>query len=251
MNHDDEQTTPANEPRSPVHRPTTSLDDVVLSESLRRRVDELVAAARGRRAVLERWKLGDHLSYGKNVAALVIGPSGTGKTMCAEAVADALDRPLLVHSLAGLTDRWKGPLQQAFDDARSHDAVLLLDDAGEVLGAEDGTLRDAVFSQMERYEGVVLVASREPPPAKSPVSSLFTYEIHLPFPDELTRAEIWQAYLPDTVPTEGFIDFESLGATYKLSGREIKQAAFKAVFRAAEEGGAVTMALLRKAAGRV
>jgi SpoVK/Ycf46/Vps4 family AAA+-type ATPase len=246
-----EQITPANEENSPVERAQTTMDDVVLSESLRRRFDELVEAARGRRTVLERWKLGEHLSYGKNVAALLVGPAGTGKTMCAEAVAHRLNRPLLVHTLSGLTEHWQGPLQQAFEDARSHNAVLLLDDAGEVLASDDGELRAAIFSRMERYEGVVLVASRQAPPAESAVSGLFTYEIQLPFPDELTRAEIWRAYLPDTVPTEGFIDHDSLGATYKLSGREIKQAAFKATFRAAEEGGAVTMELLRKAAGRV
>lgn len=249
-----DQITPANEQDSPVMRPETTLEDVVLSANARGRVDELVAAARGRRTVLERWRLGEHLSYGKSVSGLFVGPSGTGKTMCAEAVAYELSRPLLVHSLAGRGEHGSGRLEQAIADARSHNAVLLLDDAGLLMRAEDARARqrrEAVFARMERYDGVVLVASREAPEAKSPLSGLFTYEVELPFPDETTRAEIWQQYLPESVPTEGYIDFDSLGATYKLSGREIKQAAFKAAFRAAEGEGAVTMELLRKAAGRV
>jgi SpoVK/Ycf46/Vps4 family AAA+-type ATPase len=246
-----DQLTPANEQDSPVMRPRTTLDDVVMSESLRARFDELITAARERRTVLERWQLGDHLSYGKNVAALLLGPSGTGKTMCAEAVANRLNRPLLVHSVAGRGEHWRAGLEQAFADARSHNAVLLLDDAAELLGSEDSDVRNAVLARMERYEGVVLVASRRAPEAKSDVNGLFTYEIELPFPDEATRAEIWRAYLPDSVPTDDYLDFDSLGSTYELSGREIKQAAFEAAFRAANGEGAVTMELLRKAAGSV
>jgi hypothetical protein len=50
------------------------------------------------------------------------------------------------------------------------------------------------------------------------------------------------------IPVEGEIDFERLGRRFRLSGGFIKNAVFKAAFRAARAGGAVSQEILEEAA---
>lgn len=61
--------------------PRARRSDLVLDRAAGDQLDELIAAARSRRTVLERWGLGAHLSYGKGIAALLHGEPGTGKTL--------------------------------------------------------------------------------------------------------------------------------------------------------------------------
>ena len=165
-----------------------------------------------------------------------------------------LNRPLLVESLAGVRTGWQSRVEQAFRDARNHNAVLLFDDADAWMAGDDPETTDmarGLLSRVERFEGVVILASRVSPSPESSFGESFAYRIALPFPDAAARADIWSRLIPDTVPTEGFLDFESLGDTYALSGREIRQAVFRVVLQASSQDGAVTMKMLRAAASKV
>ena len=96
---------PTNDDDSPLIVPQVRLQDVVLPEVIREHVCEITLAARSRRMVLERWKVGDHLTYGKGVSALFHGPPGTGKTLCAQAIAGELNRPLYAASIPSLVSQ--------------------------------------------------------------------------------------------------------------------------------------------------
>jgi SpoVK/Ycf46/Vps4 family AAA+-type ATPase len=109
-------------------QPKVRLADVILPKKLTGRVEELITAARNRRTVLERWGIGSHLSYGRGISALFYGEPGTGKTLCAEAVAAELNRPLLRASVPSLVSMYVGQternLARLFQEAKAHGAVL-------------------------------------------------------------------------------------------------------------------------------
>ena len=71
---------------APVYR----WSDIVLPEDSIEQLHELCSRVRFRHAVLERGGFGRKLSSGKGITALFAGPSGAGKTMAAEVVANEL-----------------------------------------------------------------------------------------------------------------------------------------------------------------
>ena len=239
--------------------PKVRLSQVILPDGLKARVEELVDAARHRRTVLERWGIGAHLSAGKGVAALLSGPPGTGKTLCAEAIAAELNRPLLVAQLPTLLSKWIGGTERnlavLFRDARAESAVLLLDEADALLTDRDALLHkhdvsvvNVLLQLIERHEGVVLLASNRPSKLDKALARRLGWHLPFPEPDAWLRAQIWQSLLPDTVPVHGRLDFDRLGRKFPIVGGHIKNAVFRAAFRAARQGGEVTQAILEEAA---
>jgi SpoVK/Ycf46/Vps4 family AAA+-type ATPase len=236
------------------------LDHVVLRPQLRAQVEELIAAARTRRTVLERWGIGRHLGHGKGVSALFFGDPGTGKTLCAEAIAGELGRPLLLASLPALLSRWVGQteanLAQLFERARRQDAVLFLDEADSLLmergrgraSRHDDAAVNVLLQLLERHEGLTLLATNLPDRLDRALSRRLTYRLHFPAPGARERADIWRRLLPETAPVEGRLDLALLGRAFELSGGQIKNAAFKAAFRAASAGRKLTQAELERAA---
>lgn len=254
------QIAPVVEQNSSLVNPSVRLPDVIMTERLRSHVGELVEAARHRRTVLERWGIGQNLSYGKGVSALFFGKPGTGKTMCAEAVASELNRPLLVGSIAGLKSKWVGEternLSKLFDQARAHNAVLFLDEADSLLrergeghaSRHDDSIVNVLLTRIERHNGVVLLATNREASLDSALDRRLTYLLEFEFPTAPLRAKIWRSLLPESVPLADDVDLEHLGKRYALSGGLIKKAVFKAAFRAAPVGDELTMALLEEAA---
>ncbi len=237
-------------PRDPdeelsVHHPEVRLEDVILPEPLRAQVVELIDAARHRRDVLERWGVGKRLSYGKGVSALFHGPPGTGKTLCAEAVAHELGRPLLVASVPALVSKWVGQTEKnlirLFQEARKEGAVLFLDEADSLLGERDDPRasrhdRSAVnvlLTAIERHEGVVLLATNLRERLDRALTRRLTYNLRFEGPGPREREAIWRGLLPDTVPLTVDVDLEALARRFDLVGGHIRNAVFKAAFRAA------------------
>ncbi|MBM4398284.1 MAG: AAA family ATPase, partial [Deltaproteobacteria bacterium] len=240
--------------------PKARLADVVLPAGPRALVEELVAAARGRRTVLDRWRIGDRLDSGKGPAALFTGEPGTGKTHTAHAVAGELGRSLLEASVATLLSKWVGEsernLAATFRQAREHGAVLFLDECDSLLterGADaarhDDRLVGVFLRLLERHDGLVLLAPNREGTLDRALSRRIAYRVTFPMPDATARAAIWRGLLPATVPTDGTVDPDDLGRRFALSGGRIRNAVFKAAFRAASrDGGVMTAALLAGAA---
>jgi len=244
----------------PMVMPKARLSDVVLPPEIRAQVEELIDAARNRATVLSRWGIGTHLSYGKGLSALLSGPSGTGKTLCAEAIAAELNIPLLSVPIQTALSKWVGQAEKnlayMFNLARTHRALLLLDEADSLLkergkdGASrhDDSLVNTLLTLIERHDGVVLLTTNLVEHLDPALARRLTCHLRLPFPDAEARTAIWKRLLPSKSPTDGGIDFVALGRVHRLSGAHIKNAVFRAAFRAAREGGKITQEILEDAA---
>lgn len=242
-------------------RPETRLTDVVLPRDLSRLVHEFVDAERNRRTVFDRWGVGPRLAHGKGLAALFFGGPGTGKTLCAEAVAGELNRPLLRATVAALKSKWVGEterrLQGLFEEARDHGAVLLFDEADSLLmsrGAANASRHDdsavnVLLDLLDRHDGVTILATNRPMVLDRALDRRISWRLEFPFPDELAREAIWRGLLPGSVPTLGDIRFDRLAARHPLAGGRIRNAVFRACFRAASRGTGVCEDLLDEAAG--
>src|SRR6187397_1915557 len=88
--------------------PTRTFDDVILPPATRRALDQALVHVTSHDLVFNRWGLGDRHPTGMALAFNFAGPPGTGKTICAEAIAHALGRPLRVVRYSEVESMWMG-----------------------------------------------------------------------------------------------------------------------------------------------
>src|SRR5438105_15963946 len=113
--------------------PERSFDDVVLPPSTRRALDLALVQVTSYDLVFTRWGLGERHPTGLALAFNFAGPSGTGKTICAEAIAHTLGRRLLIVRYAELESMWMGETPKnvaaIFRAAHEQGGVLLIGEA--------------------------------------------------------------------------------------------------------------------------
>src|SRR5690606_32021956 len=86
--------------------------------------------------IFDRWGLGERHASGIGLAFNFAGPPGTGKTICAEAIAHALGMKLVIVNYAEVESMWMGETAKnvvaAFNAAVEQNAVLFFDEADAI-----------------------------------------------------------------------------------------------------------------------
>jgi SpoVK/Ycf46/Vps4 family AAA+-type ATPase len=88
--------------------PTRTLADVVLPPQTRRTLEHALAQVRNHALIFRSWGLGERHASGRGLAFNFAGPPGTGKTICAEAIAHELGMKLLMVDYAEAESMWVG-----------------------------------------------------------------------------------------------------------------------------------------------
>ena len=204
--------------------------------------------------VLDDWDLRGKYPYGRCVSALFSGPPGTGKTMAAQVLASRLGLELYKIDLSQVVDKYIGEtekrLREVFDRAEKSNMILFFDEADALLGKRS-EVKDAkdkyantevayLLQRMEEYSGVVLMATNLAANIDSAFVRRFRYHVSFTLPDRALRLRLWRAALPDTIPQKG-IQFDYLAGRFELPGSQIKNIALNACYRAADDGGVLTM----------
>jgi ATP-dependent 26S proteasome regulatory subunit len=235
-------------------------NDLVLPEIQRQTLLDIAAQVRQRRLVYETWGMAARNLRNLGISALFTGPSGTGKTLAAEILANELRLDLYRIDLSSVVSKYIGEteknLRRVFDAAEDGGAILLFDEADALFGkrseVKDSHDRYAnvevsyLLQRMEAYRGLAILTSN----MKSALDPAFLrrirFVVSFPFPDAAQRAEIWLRMFPPQAPTEG-LDWSKL-AKLNLAGGNIRNIALNAAFIAADAGEPVRMNHLLRAA---
>jgi AAA+ superfamily predicted ATPase len=236
--------------------PVYTWEDIVLPADILAHLREICQRVAHRHRVLGEWGFDSKLSLGKGITALFAGPSGTGKTMAAEIIANELGLDLYKIDLSGVVSKYIGEteknLERIFGAAENANAILLFDEADALFGKRS-EVRDShdryanieisyLLQKMEEYEGIAILATNLRQNLDESFVRRLAFTVHFPFPDEDSRARIWAGVWPQTMPLVDDIDFHLLARQFKLSGGNIRNIALAAAFLAAEDGNMVTMA---------
>lgn len=240
--------------------PRATWDDLVLPEhdlQLLHRIAEQVAQ---RATVYDDWGFRAKMNRGLGIAALFAGESGTGKTMAAEVLANALRVNLYRIDLASVINKYIGEteknIRRLFDAADDGGAILFFDEAEALFGkrvqSRDSHDRNAnieiayLLQRMETYRGLAILATNKRSELDSAFLRRIRFIVSFPFPGAAERREIWRKSLPPRVPAAE-LDMERL-ARLNLTGGSVHNVVVNASFAAASLGSPVTMPLLFDAA---
>ena len=240
--------------------PVAGWDDIVLPDLQKQTLFEIAAHVRHRVKVYNDWGFGAKSSRGLGISVLFIGESGTGKTMAAEILANALKLDLYRIDLSQVVNKYIGEteknLRKVFDAAESGGAVLLFDEADALFGKRS-EVRDShdryanievsyLLQRMEAYQGLAILTTNLKTAMDKAFLRRLRFVVQFPFPDAGQRAKIWSKTFPAETPLEG-IDVNRL-SRMNITGGNIRNIALNAAFIAAESNGAVKMEHIEKAA---
>ncbi len=214
-----------------------------------------------RNRVYEDWGFREQMNRGLGINALFTGESGTGKTMAAEVIANALELDLYRIDLSSVVSKYIGEteknLRKLFDAAEDSGAILFFDEADALFGkrseVKDSHDRYAnieinyLLQRMESYRGLAILASNMKTSLDKAFVRRLRFIVDFPFPGVKERTEIWQKVFPPETPVDENFDCNRL-AKLNLTGGNIHNVALNAAFMAAEEKSSITMPLLLNAA---
>jgi len=239
---------------------TAYWDDLVLPQPQKKTLRELVANVRQQARVYEDWGFAERSPRGLGITVLFHGPSGTGKTMAAEVLANELQLDLYHIDLSTVVSKYIGEteknLRQVFDAAEQGGLILLFDEADALFGkrseVKDSHDRYAnievsyLLQRMEAYRGLAILTTNNKSALDPAFMRRIRFVIQFPFPDLNQRTEIWKRIFPQQTPVKD-LDERKL-ARLNVAGGNIRNIALNAAFLAADQHRPVTMGEIRNAA---
>jgi len=231
--------------------PEVGWQELVLAPDTGEALEELVRRVQQRVRVQVRWGLGAG-ERGNGVVGLLHGPSGTGKTLAADAIATRLRLPLLSVDLSLVVSKYIGEteknLSQVFDAAEGFAALLFFDEADALFGKRTG-VQDAhdryanievnyLLQRLEAFEGLALLSTNLLQGMDEAFLRRFDQLVAFRRPGIAERRAIWQLHLPRD-QLSGDVDGAELARLFDLSGGEIRNAALTAAYGAAAAGESI------------
>jgi SpoVK/Ycf46/Vps4 family AAA+-type ATPase len=233
--------------------PRRTFDDVILPAATRRALDDALAQVTQHDLIFNRWGLGERHPTGLALAFNFAGPPGTGKTICAEALAHSLGRRLLLVRYAELESLWMGETPKnvaaIFRTAREEGAVLFFDEADAIASKrstsletgfqrESNTVVSVLLQELEWYNGVVIFATNLAANFDPAFERRIRTHVLFEMPGAAERERIWRVQLhPTRTPLAADVDFRELAVRYDVSGGDIRNAVLKAALTAAARPG--------------
>lgn len=230
--------------------PKYKWDDLKLSEKEKNMLNQICSHARYKNIILNQWNMARLYPYGGCISVLLAGPPGTGKTMAAHVIADALNLALYKVDLSQVMDKYIGEtekhLEKIFENAEKGNMILFLDEADALLGkrSEINNSHDKyannevsyILQRIEEFDGIIIMATNFVSNIDSAFTRRIRYTVDFNLPDKNIRNQIWHSFFNDDLPHDE-IDFEFLSSDdFKLSGAIIKNIMLNAMIRAASEG---------------
>ena len=227
--------------------PKYKLDDIILPEHIKEKILDIADYAENSKLVFDVWGLGKTHKFSRQLGINLYGPSGTGKTMAAHAIANHLHRKILVVNYADIESKYVGEtpknIRKAFQTAQETHSILFFDEADAILSkrvtnmssATDVSVnqtRSVMLMILNDYQDFVIFATNFIENFDPAFMRRISLHVEFELPDEDCRRRLWSMYIPSEMPND--IDVTYLAKQFPgLSGSDISKAVLMAAFKAA------------------
>ncbi|MEM7154122.1 MAG: ATP-binding protein [Myxococcota bacterium] len=223
-------------------------DSLVLPDRIQQSLDLFVLRCRAREGLTDGLGSASSTRYRPGVRGLLVGPSGTGKTLAAGWLATQLDLPLYRVDAASVVSKYIGETEKNLAQllARAEDAevVLLFDEADSLFGKRTEVKQsndrfanaqtNYLLQRIESYDGIVVLTSN----SRSRFDSAFTrrldFVIDFPAPEPEQRRDLWERHLGEEHDIDRS-ELNRLAATIDLCGGHIRNVVLCAAVLAKSE----------------
>jgi hypothetical protein len=233
---------------------------LVLPPTTRREIEGLAARCIARDALAERLGPAARARYRPGVRALLVGPSGTGKTLAVAWLATRLALPLYRVDLASITSKYIGEteknLAQLFARAEHAEGVLMFDEADSLFGkrtdvkeANDrfaNAQTNYLLQRIESFEGIAILTSNSRARFDSAFTRRLDAVIEFPPPGPEERRALWVAHLGRTHTLDAAA-LNRYAANCELAGGHIRNAVLAAAVTARDHARPIAEADLTAA----
>ena len=138
--------------------PIYSFDDVILDRSVFDDINTSIMVYKYSDEIYERWGLGKVIKRRKNISINLYGESGTGKTITAHAIANALNKKMLFVNYGEIESKYVGEtaknLIRMFEYAKSNDCILVFDEADALLSKRVTAMTNATDGSVNQTRNV-------------------------------------------------------------------------------------------------
>ena len=223
-------------------KPRYTFDQMILDDKIRQEVFDAIKVIECKELIYSKWGFADVDPIPRSIINFY-GEPGTGKTMCAHAIANNLGKTILALNYAEIESKFVGEapknLQKAFDVAKQTDSVLFFDEADSFLGKRIenvtqgadqalNSLRSQMLILLEEFSGVVIFATNLVTNFDPAFESRILKHIRFELPNQEARAAMIRKMIPSKLPVDHFFTDEEVMEASKIidgfNGREIKGA---------------------------
>ena len=235
-----------------LSEPKYTFDDIVLSENVREQITDVLALYKYQKKVFCDWGLGSVIKQSGRISVNFYGESGTGKTMCSHALANELNKKLLIVNYSEIESKYVGEtsknLVSLFKFADEYNAIILFDEADALLSkrvtdmhsATDVSVnqtRNVLLKLLDAYTGIIIFTTNFISNFDPAFFRRILIHIKFDLPDKEARYRIWKHYLVPQLPIEEDKNnlLEQLSDIEEISGADISNCVLNAALHAASQ----------------
>ena len=223
-----------------TEKPKYKLEDVILPEETINSIKDAISTIESFDIVYNKWNFRSKEPSAKTNICFW-GAPGTGKTMCAHAIADSLGKDILIASYADIQSQYVGVgpknLKAVFQTAEENQALLFFDEADSFLRKRTSdnsnsasmhynSMTNEMMKHLEDFNGIVIFATNLTENTDEAFKTRISFSIEFKVPDEACRARIIERMIPKEVPlVQPFSDndyVELSKASESFVGRDIR-----------------------------
>ncbi len=213
-------------------KPCIDLDSVIIDPAIKQDLVKYAEAFLSEGT--HRAAIADSFQYGTAFTCLFHGPSGTGKTMLANALASRLGCSIFNLNLGDLDSldvSFSRALQTVFREARLSGGIVFLDECDDVL-QDNSAMSRTFLIEIEKAQCITILATNRTVKLDPAMDRRISLKIPFRLPETADRRRIWEALLPAGATYAPDVDLDELASRYQFSGGLIKNALVMAAARA-------------------